>query len=177
MWPPVYSTRSRQHPLCLHHLRIVYQQGAASFLETGKSLKVPGPDCTEDARRCPNVIARSARLVSAGRYSDVHWCATEQFNARTCPFGKITNLVCLQETNNISQSAGFSISTAKATAIYLHLPRDKVRRTTSWGNFNITLNARNQWSVATKQVRGLYAQTFFSFWVDFIVIMDPINSE
>ena len=30
------------------HLRRVYQQGAPSFLETGKSPTVPDPDCTED---------------------------------------------------------------------------------------------------------------------------------
>ena len=41
-----------QHPSGLHRLRSVYQQSAPSFLETGTSPTVPGPDCTEDARRC-----------------------------------------------------------------------------------------------------------------------------
>ena len=31
--------------------------------------------------------------------------------------------------------------------------------------FNIILNTRNQWSAATKQMRGLYAQSFFIFWM------------
>ena len=39
-----------------------------SFLETGRSLTMPGPDCMEDAQRCPNGIAQAARLVSAGQY-------------------------------------------------------------------------------------------------------------
>ena len=34
--------------------------------------------------------------------------------------------------------------------------------------FNITLNTRSQWSAATKPVRGLYAQTFFTFWMPFV---------
>ena len=64
----------------------VYQQGAPSFLETGKSPTVLGPDCMEDARRCPNGIAHAARLVSARQYADVHCRATEQFHARACLF-------------------------------------------------------------------------------------------
>ena len=74
----------------LHHLPSVYQQRAPSFLETGISLTVQGPDCTEDARRCPNGIAYAARLVSASQYADVHCHATEQFHARGCLFGEIT---------------------------------------------------------------------------------------
>ena len=53
-----------------------YQQGDPSFLETGKSPTVPCPDCTENARRCPNGIAHATRLVSAGQYADVH-CRVE----------------------------------------------------------------------------------------------------
>ena len=80
----------RQHSSGLHHLRNVYQQEAPSILETEKSPTVPGPDCTEDARRCPNGISHAARLVSAGQYADVHCRATEQFHATACLFGKIT---------------------------------------------------------------------------------------
>ena len=54
------------------------------ILETVKSLTVPGPDCTEDARRCPNGIAHSARFVSAGQYADVHCRAAEQSHAWAC---------------------------------------------------------------------------------------------
>ena len=75
-----------QHPSGLHHFRSVYQQGAPSFLETGNSPTVPGPDCTEDARRCPNGIVHAGRLVSAGQYADVHCRATEQFHAIACLF-------------------------------------------------------------------------------------------
>ena len=32
---------------------------------------MPGPDCTEDARRCSSGITHAARLVSAGQYADV----------------------------------------------------------------------------------------------------------
>ena len=67
-----------QHLSGLHHFRSVYQQGAPSFLGTGKIPTVPGPNCTEDARRCHNGIAHAARLVSAGQYADVHCRATEQ---------------------------------------------------------------------------------------------------
>ena len=60
------------------------------ILEIGKSPTVPDPDCNEDARRCPNGIVHAVSLVSAGQYADVHCCATEQFHARACLFGKIT---------------------------------------------------------------------------------------
>ena len=50
---------------------------APSLLGIGKYPTVPGPDCTEDARRCPNGIGHAARLVSAGQYEDVHCRATE----------------------------------------------------------------------------------------------------
>ena len=66
------SCGRRQHSSGLHHLRIIYQQDAPSFLETGKSSKEPGPDCMEDARRCPNGIVDPPRLVSAGQYADMH---------------------------------------------------------------------------------------------------------
>ena len=39
---------------------------------------MPGPDCTEDARRCPNGIAHAVRLVSTRQYADLHCHATEQ---------------------------------------------------------------------------------------------------
>ena len=64
---------------------------------------VPGPDCTEGARRCSNGISHTAMLVSAGQYADVHCRATEQFHARACLYGKITqDLIGLQKTNNTS---------------------------------------------------------------------------
>ena len=75
----------RQHSPGLQHMRSIYQQGDPSFSETGRSATIPGPACTEDARRCPNGIARAARLVSAGQYVDVHWRAV-----RACLLGKIT---------------------------------------------------------------------------------------
>ena len=90
--PSSYHVAARlfnQHPSRLH-LRRVYQQGGPSFLETGKCQTVPGPDCTEDARRYPNGIAHVARLVSAGQYADVHCCATEPFHESACLFGKKT---------------------------------------------------------------------------------------
>ena len=68
-----------------------------------KSPTVPGPDCTEDAQRCPKGIAHAARLVSAGQYPDVHCCATEQFHVRTCLFSKITlKYHCPAKMNNTS---------------------------------------------------------------------------
>ena len=82
MWPPGYSTSISQ-------VFIIYEQCAPSFLETEKSPAVPGPDYTEDARRCPSGTALAARFVSAEQYADVHCRATEQFHARACPFGKI----------------------------------------------------------------------------------------
>ena len=77
-----------QHPSGLHHLRSVYQQGAPSFLETGKVRRCQ-VRTTEDPRRCPNEIAHAARLVCR-QYADVHCRATEQFHTRACLFGKIT---------------------------------------------------------------------------------------
>ena len=77
-----------QHPSG-HHLQNIYQRGAPSFLEKGKIPTVPGPDCMEDAERCPNAIFHAARLVSAGQYAYMHCRATELFHMRACLFGKI----------------------------------------------------------------------------------------
>ena len=74
----------RQHSSGLHHLRSVYQKRAPSFFKTGKSPTAQGPECTEDARRCPNGTAHAVRFVSAGQYADVHCGATEQFHAKAC---------------------------------------------------------------------------------------------
>ena len=62
-WHHVVACLFNQHPSGLHRLRSIYHQGAPWFLKTGKSPTVPGTDCTEDARRCPNGIAHAARLV------------------------------------------------------------------------------------------------------------------
>ena len=51
----------------------------------------------------------------------------------------------------------------------LHLPRDKYNCLRQL--FNITLNTRNQWSAATKQVHWLYAQTIFTFWMAFVALL------
>ena len=76
----VAASLFNQHPSGHHDLRSVYQQGAPSVLETGKSPTVPGRNCTEDARIYPNGIVHAAKLVSAGQYADVHCRATEQFH-------------------------------------------------------------------------------------------------
>ena len=70
----------RQHSSGLHHLQSIYLQGAPSFLERGKSPTVAGLDCKEDARRCPNGIAHTARLVSAG---SMRMCIVVQQNNST----------------------------------------------------------------------------------------------
>ena len=102
-----------QHPSCLRHLWSVYHQGAPSFFETEKSPTVPGSDCMEDARRYSNGIVHAERLVTD---ADMRCRATEQFHASAWPFGNMLS----------HQSAGFSIGTAVATAIF-DLPREKVR--------------------------------------------------
>ena len=154
----------------LHHLRSVYQQGAPSFLETGKSPMVSGSDCTEDVRRCPNGITHAARVVSTGQYADMHCHTTEQFHSKACLFGKITyDLIGLQKTNNTSHlTVGTAMTTSLSALTTWQCP------TYNWIRqfFNITLSSRNQWSAATKQVCGLYAQTFFTFWMVFVVISE-----
>ena len=58
--PPGYSTSPRQRAVGPHHLHVVYQQGAPSS-RRGESLMVPGPDCMEDGRMCPNGIHHAAK--------------------------------------------------------------------------------------------------------------------
>ena len=113
MWLSGYSSRSWQHPSGLHHLQSIYQQGALSFMETAKCPMVPGPDCMEDGRRCPNGIAHAARLVSAGQYADMHCHATEQCHWRA----KISSACRKWVTPRTSQSAGFSIGMAISALI------------------------------------------------------------
>ena len=148
----------------LHHLRSACQQGAPSFFGNRKRPTVPGPDCTEDVLRCPNRIAHAARLLSAGQYADVHCRVTKQFHARACLFGKITSdLIGLQKRNNTSHLTVGGILRRHSHLCTYHVTRsdEQLHKALS----NIILNTRNQWSAATKQVRGLYAQTFFTFWI------------
>ena len=107
-----------------------------SILNKGKSPTVPGPDCTEDARMSHWNCSRSKACVCRA-YADVHCYETEQFHARACLFGKITlDLIGLRETNNTSHlSRRDSQSAQPWPQLPLHLPRDKVRRTTAWGTF------------------------------------------
>ena len=108
MWPPGYSTSILQVIIC------------EAFTSKVLLHFWSGPDCTENARRCPNGIGHAGRLVSAGQYADVHCRATEQFHARACLFGEIpkNSSACRKRiTPRTSQSAGFSIGTAMATAI------------------------------------------------------------
>ena len=57
---PGYSTNPRQRVAGPHHLHVVYQQGAPSSSRRGESPMVPGPDCMEDGRMCPNGIHHAA---------------------------------------------------------------------------------------------------------------------
>ena len=117
------------------------------FLETVRSPTVPGLDSTEDALRRPNGIFQEARLVSAGQYEDVNCIAKEQFHARACLFGKITqDLIGLQKTNNISQlTVGVILNRYKHGHSYLctyHVTRSDVQLQEAI--FSITLNTRNK---------------------------------
>ena len=117
----------RQHSSGLHHWRSIYQQGK------GRSLTVPDPDFTEDARRCPNGITHAARLMSAGQYADVHCSATESLPLRQY------NLRCHRPAENQPHLAPHSRRDSQSAQpwpqLSLHLPCDKVQRTTAWGNF------------------------------------------
>ena len=59
--PPGYSTSPRQRAAGPHHLHVVYQQGAPSSSRRGESPMVPGPDCMENGRMCPNGIHYAAK--------------------------------------------------------------------------------------------------------------------
>ena len=110
---------------------------------------------TEDARRCPNGFAHVARLVSTRQYADVHCRETEQFHARACLFAKRTwDLIACRKriTPRTSQSAVFSIGTVMVTAISALTTRQGPTYNCMREVFNITLNPRNQWSAATKQI-------------------------
>ena len=66
------------HDSILHHLRTVYQQCAPSFLETGKSPTMLGPDCTEDAQPWPqlslHIPRENVRHTTAwGNFPTSHW--------------------------------------------------------------------------------------------------------
>ena len=161
----------------LHHLRNVYQRAGSFIFGNGLSPTVPGTDWTEYARRCPNGIANEARLVSAGQYADVHCCATEQLHARACRFGNITlDLVGLQKKNYTSNLTDGGIlnrhSHGHNYVCTYQVTRSDIQL--QGAILNITLNTRTQWSAATKQVRGLYAQTFFIFWMDFVNIINKL---
>ena len=53
----------------------------------GESPMVPGPDCVEDGRMCPNGIHHAARSVSAWQYVGVHCHGSEQCHVRICLCG------------------------------------------------------------------------------------------
>ena len=78
-----YSTSPRQRAAGPPHLHVVYQQGAPSSSRRGESPMVPGPDCMEDGRKCPNGIHHAARSVSAWRYVGVHCHGSEQCHVST----------------------------------------------------------------------------------------------
>ena len=63
--PPGYSTSPQQRAAGPHHLHVVYQQGAPSS-RRGESPMVPGLDCMEDGRMCPNGIHHAAGLCQPG---------------------------------------------------------------------------------------------------------------
>ena len=58
--PPGYSTSPGPH-----HLHVVYQQGAPSS-RRDESPMVPGQDCMEDGRMCPNGIHHAEGLCQPG---------------------------------------------------------------------------------------------------------------
>ena len=56
----LFNQSTRQRAAGPHHLYVVYQQGAPSSSRRGESPMVPGPDCMEDGRMCPNGIHHAA---------------------------------------------------------------------------------------------------------------------
>ena len=62
-------------------------------------------------------------------------------------------------------SAGYSIGAAMVTAISVLTTWQGPTYNCMRQFFNITLNTRNQWSAAIKQVSGLYALKVFTFWM------------
>ena len=66
------------------------------------------------------------------------------------------------------QSEGFSIGTAMATTISGLIMWQGPTHSCMRQLFNITLNTRNQWLSATKQVCRLYVQMFFTVWMAFL---------
>ena len=140
-----------------------------SILWHRKSPSVTGPDCTEDSRSCPNGTAHAERLVSAGQYAEVHCPITEQ--RESLPLRQNNPRSHRPaETNDTSHlSAGGTLNRHSHGHSYLctyHVTRSDVQLLETI--FNITLNTRNQRSAATKQVRGLYAEEFFTFWMAFV---------
>ena len=162
-WPPTAFL------MCLSFAKRLSAR-CSFILETGKSSTVPVPDCTEDTRRCPNEIAHAERLVSGGHYADVHCCAAEQFQAGACLFGKIIqNLIGLQKTNNTSHFTVCGIFNRHSHGHSYHCTYQVTRFDAQLQEqlFNIALNTRNEWWAATKHLRGLLTQTFFSLWMAF----------
>ena len=132
------------------------------FWKQEKNPKVPGPDCTEDARRCPNGIAHAARIVSAGQYADVHFRATEQFHAEACLFGKITcDFIGLQKTNNTSHITVGGILNRHSHGHSYVCTYHVTNLTTAWSNFQhrtehtkpaIGCNKTGAWTVCANVV-------------------------
>ena len=53
---------------------------------------VPGPDCMEDGRMCPNGIHHASRSVSAWRYVGVHCHGSEQCHVRVASAAVLNSL-------------------------------------------------------------------------------------
>ena len=77
-----------------------------------------------------------------------------------------------QVTTASFRSSSFAKRLAARYSIFGKRKKSNVARSGLWQGprancmrkrFNITLNIRHQWSAATKQVRGLNAQTFYNF--------------
>ena len=170
MWPPGYSTRLRQHPSDLYYLRSVYQQGAPSFLEKEKVQRCQ----VRTVRRMLEEVPMEFLTQQGLCLPDSMWtCIVVQQNNSTrelvssARWSNISSACRKRITPGTSRSAGFSIGTAMSTAIsalFMTGPTYNCMRQL----FNITLNTRNKWSPATKQVRGLNAQTVFTYWMAFV---------
>ena len=78
LWPLSYSTRSRQHPSGLHHLRIVYQQGLLHFLKQKK-----------DRRRQVQTVRRMLEAVTMELLTQQGLCLPGSM--RTCTVVKQNN--------------------------------------------------------------------------------------
>ena len=143
--------------MIIKHLPAELLQGAPSFFGNRKKSDVPGLDCTEDARRCPNCSHSKACVCRA-----------------VCGRAFLWNRTIPRESLSLRQDNLRSHRPAENEHLAPHPRRDfqsvQLSSLTTWQGptyncmrqlFNITLNTRSQWSAVTG-ARTICANVLYS---------------